>query len=167
MRRDNGDPDLPELTRLKSLAPRSAVRGPRPRHVVRRVMQANRSKGTRPELAVQFMLKRAGIRFLRHVADLPGKPDFVIPGRRVAIFIDGDFWHGYRFARWKGQLSEYWVAKIERNRKRDKRTFATLRRGGWIVVRVWEHQLVDPDKVLGRVRRSIVSIKPAARCRPH
>lgn len=157
MQRERGTAGLPKLSRLKALAPRSAVRGPRAREVVRRVMQANRSTGTRPELAVQLILSSAGIRFARHVADVTGKPDFVIAGSKVAIFVDGDFWHGYRLGRWKNQLSGYWVAKIQRNRDRDRRTFATLRRRGWRVIRIWEHQLTDSDEVLRRVRLSMVA----------
>jgi DNA mismatch endonuclease (patch repair protein) len=118
-------------------------------------MQANRSKGTRPEATMRLILNEAGIHFRRHVATMPGTPDFVLSHSKVAIFVDGDFWHGYRFGCWKGQLSEYWSAKIERNRVRDRRTFATLRRRGWNVVRVWEHQLADPPKVLGRILASL------------
>src|SRR5262245_26505123 len=109
MRRERAGADLPKLSRLKGLAPRSTTRGPRPRNVVRRVMQANRSTGSRPEVAVQLILKHAGIRFAQYAANVAGKPDFVIARSKVAIFVDGDFWHGYRFGRWKAQLSEYWV----------------------------------------------------------
>ena len=157
--------DFPKLSRLKGIAPRSTIRGLRNRSVVRRVMQANRPTGSRPEVAIRLILERAGIRFARQVADLPGKPDFVIEPSRVAIFVDGDFWHGYRFGRWKAQLSQYWAAKIQRNRERDRRTFATLRRRGWKVIRIWEHQLADPDEVLCRIRVSILDMRRIARCR--
>lgn len=121
MRPERVGADLPELSRLKARGPRVTERGPRAREVVRRVMQANRSTGSRPEVAVQHVLSKAGIRFARHVAVMLGKPEFVIAGSRLAIFFDGDFWHGHRFGRWNAQLSEYWVAKIQRNRKRDRR----------------------------------------------
>jgi len=61
--------------------------------------------------------------------------------RKVALFVDGDFWHRYRFPRWKAKLSAYWQAKIERNRGRGRRNSRRLRRGGWIVVRISQHQL--------------------------
>jgi DNA mismatch endonuclease, patch repair protein len=156
MRRELTVADLPKLTRVKGLTSRSFVRGPRPRDVVRRVMQANRPTGSRPEVAVRRILDWAGIPFTCHVARLPGNPDFVIERSKVAIFVDGDFWHGYRFGRWKAQLSDYWVAKIERNRARDRRTFSTLRRRGWKVVRVWEHELANVARVRGRILTSLI-----------
>src|SRR5438105_1997252 len=100
MRREGPGADPPKLSRLRALVRRSTTRGPRPRRIVRRVMQANRSTGTRPELAVEFLLRASGIRFARHVASVPGKPDFVIERANLAIFVDGDFWHGYRFDQW-------------------------------------------------------------------
>ena len=59
----------------------------------------------------------------------------------MAVFIDGDFWHGFRFEAWRDKLSEKWEAKIEANRKRDERNFRRLRREGWKVLRLWEHQV--------------------------
>lgn len=155
MLREDGVIQSLKLTRLKSPMGRSSIRGRRAPEVVRRVMQANRSTGSRPEIAVQLLLTAARIRFTHHVASLPGKPDFVVERTKLAIFIDGDFWHGYRFDQWKRQLSDYWVVKIQRNRDRDQRTFATLRRRGWKVVRIWEHQLSQPRKVLARIRASM------------
>src|SRR5437588_9644116 len=148
------DTPLPKLSRLTSPGGRSSIRGPRKRDVVRKVMQANRSTGTQPEVAVERLLRGARIPFARHVASVLGKPDFVVR-HKVAIFVDGDFWHGFRFALWKGQLSAYWVTKIQRTRRRDRRTFAALRRQGWKVIRIWEHQLVDPSRVLSRIRGSL------------
>jgi DNA mismatch endonuclease (patch repair protein) len=83
---------------------------------------------------------------------LPGKPDFVFPRARLIVFIDGDFWHGWRFPQWRDKLQPYWREKIERNRRRDRRNMQALRRCGWKVLRVWEHQLQrDPEKVLQRI----------------
>jgi len=72
---------------------------------------------------------------------LPGTPDIVFGRKRVAVFIDGDFWHGYRFPTWKDTLSQFWQNKIEKNRQRDKKNFAKLRRMGWRVVRIWQHEV--------------------------
>ena len=60
---------------------------------------------------------------------------------RVVVFVDGDFWHGWRYPQWKHKLSDYWRAKIERNRARDRRNFQRLRRQGWIVLRLWGHDV--------------------------
>jgi len=71
---------------------------------------------------------------------------------KVAVFIDGDFWHGWRFPLWKDKLSESWEEKIGRNRERDKKNHDRLRRLGWKVIRLWEHQIHgDIDKVIGRI----------------
>lgn len=105
------------------------------------LMASIRSKDTGPERALRSELHRQGRRFFKHVAALPGKPDIVFPKHRVAVFVDGDFWHGYRFGRFAHKLSPYWHEKIAGNRVRDRRNFARLRRRGWIVIRIWEHDI--------------------------
>jgi DNA mismatch endonuclease, patch repair protein len=111
------------------------------------------------------MLRRAlwrqGLRYRLHPADLPGKPDIVVRGKRVAIFCDGDFWHGRNWRRRKARLqrganSEYWVAKISRNRRRAKEVTGMLRDAGWLVIRIWESTIKrDPERVAIRVMASI------------
>ena len=110
----------------------------------RRCMQANRPENAGLEKRVTSALRQAGMRFRRHDRRLPGTPDVVFPGRKLAVFVDGDFWHGFRYPQWRSTLNAYWREKIERNRRRDQRNFAKLRRLGWTVARVWEHQ-VDSD----------------------
>jgi DNA mismatch endonuclease (patch repair protein) len=105
------------------------------------VMSRIRGKGTKPELVVADLLAGAGLKWDGHAKDLPGRPDFVLRDLRVAIFVDGDFWHGWRFPRWRLKLSEKWERKIQANRDRDVRNFRTLRRAGWKVIRLWEHQI--------------------------
>ena len=73
--------------------------------------------------------------------DLPGKPDVVFSSARIALFVDGDFWHGYRFASWKGTLSEHWRNKISDTKIRDRKHAKNLKSLGWRVIRVWEHEL--------------------------
>jgi DNA mismatch endonuclease, patch repair protein len=102
-----------------------------------RIKRAN----TKPELVLRRLLHAHGLRFRIHVGDLPGCPDVVFPRARVALFIDGDFWHGWRFSLWRHKLAPYWEAKIARNRARDQRTFRKLRHRGWLVLRIWEHQI--------------------------
>jgi DNA mismatch endonuclease (patch repair protein) len=107
-----------------------------------KIMARIRSINTKIEVLVFRELRRAGIRFQKHYKRAPGRPDLAVPSRRVAVFIDGDFWHGYRYPHWKHKLpSSFWTEKIERNRARDQRNFAKLRRAGWRVLRVWEHEL--------------------------
>lgn len=104
-------------------------------------MSRIRSRNTRAELVIRKMLHRAGLRYRTHAAWLPGKPDIVFSRQKVVVFIDGDFWHGWRFASWETKLAPYWRQKIARNRHRDRLVFKRLRREGWIVIRVWEHQV--------------------------
>ena len=84
-----------------------------------------------------------GLRFRKHVKDLPGKPDVVFPRAKVAVFIDGDFWHGYRFSSWEHKVSDFWKKKISKNRERDSRNHQMLREMGWTVVRLWQHELEE------------------------
>jgi DNA mismatch endonuclease Vsr len=92
------------------------------------------------------------IRFKKHVATLPGKPDIVFAAARLAVFIDGDFWHGYRFRRWGHKLTPYWQQKIQANRLRDVSNFGKLRRRGWKVLRVWGHEIKrDLDAVIRKI----------------
>jgi DNA mismatch endonuclease (patch repair protein) len=100
-----------------------------------------RGKDTGPERAVSAILSKMNVVFERHVKDLPGRPDFVLRAERIAIFVDGDFWHGWRFPAWRHKLSERWEAKIELNRNRDIRNHRKLRQRGWKVFRIWEHQV--------------------------
>ena len=104
-------------------------------------MSRIRAFDSSPELKFQAALRRHGLRFLSNVQKMPGRPDVVFPKARVVIFVDGIFWHGYRYPAWKQRLSPYWQSKIERNRARDIRNHRKLRRLGWTVVRIWEHQV--------------------------
>lgn len=121
-----------------------------------RVMSRIRGKGTGPERRLAALLTEAGLSWEGHSPDLPGRPDFVFRNQRVAVFVDGDFWHGWRFPAWRDKLSEAWEAKIEANRRRDARNFRRLRYQGWRVVRIWEHQLsANPNDVRQRVLEAL------------
>ncbi|WP_417230503.1 very short patch repair endonuclease [Thermophilibacter sp.] len=110
----------------------------------RHVMQANRSKNTGPELAVRAALRAAGLTGYRlHWKKAPGKPDVCFPGRRVAIFIHGCFWHRCPHcapSRPKTH-AQFWEEKFARNRARDRRDVEQLLAAGWTVLVVWECQL--------------------------
>lgn len=106
-----------------------------------RAMSRVKLKDGSLEKAIQSELHRRRYRFRRHVKDLPGTPDLVLPKKRVVVFIDGDFWHGYRLPTWEAKLSDFWREKIRTNRKRDIKNFRKLRRMGWKVIRVWQHQI--------------------------
>ncbi len=115
-------------------------------------MQAVKGRDTSLEKTVAAELSKRGLRPRRYVATLPGKPDFVFSKQRVILFVDGDFWHGWRFPVWKHKLTDYWQKKIERNRNRDRNNFRRLRRMGWRVLRLWSHEIErDLDEAIGRV----------------
>lgn len=116
------------------------------------VMARIKGRDTGPERAVAKALASVTRSWECHASDLPGRPDFVFRKQRVAVFVDGDFWHGWRFAVWRDKLSERWEAKIDANRRRDARNHRRLRRAGWTVVRIWEHQVErDLAACVGRI----------------
>lgn len=107
------------------------------------LMARVRSRGNQStEIALMNLLRLHGISGWRRNHDLFGRPDFVFRRERVAVFVDGEFWHGHPT---RGRLPknnhDYWRAKIARNRARDRLVNRTLGERGWIVLRIWEHQL--------------------------
>jgi len=120
-------------------------------------MQAIRSTGTKPERIIFAALKARKIYFAPHVKTLPGKPDIVFRRKKVAVFIDSDFWHGHS-ERFRAPASnvEYWEAKIARNRARDAQVPAELAAKGWTVLRLWEWDIRhDLDSQLARILSAI------------
>ena len=125
-------------------------------------MGAVRNRDSTAELAVRRRLWANGIRYRLNVK-LPGKPDLVFPGRKVAVFIDGDLWHGNSW-RVRGLPSleaqfpnrtEWWVAKIRRNMARDAEVNEQLARAGWNVLRFWESDVLkDPNAVAKTIART-------------
>jgi len=116
-------------------------------------MAAIRAKNTGPELLVFKELKKKKIIFRKHYSKILGSPDIALPKNKKAIFIDGDFWHGYQFINLKKRLpNNYWLLKIEQNIKRDKRNRIKLKKEGWQVLRIWEHELKnDPQRALNKI----------------
>ncbi|MFF3178875.1 very short patch repair endonuclease [Rhodococcus pyridinivorans] len=111
---------------------------------VRASMRGNRYRDTKPELKLRSMLHRRGLRYrvdARPIADLPRRADVVFPSCRVAVFVDGCYWHGcpdhYRPAT---KNRDFWQNKIDMNRARDSDTNRILNAAGWTVLRVWEHE---------------------------
>jgi DNA mismatch endonuclease (patch repair protein) len=118
------------------------------------VMRAVPGQNSSAELKVRKALTRLGARYRLHRRDLPGSPDIVLPGRRLAIFVHGCFWHGHdcrRGARLPKANAAYWIAKIARNQARDLAAQAALAAAGWRVEVVWECELRDADALAGRL----------------
>jgi len=105
-------------------------------------MSKIRSRDTKVEKIVFRELAKRGIYFKKYYKHVIGNPDIALPKKKKAIFIDGDFWHGYQFSKLKKRLPKiYWFSKIERNIERDRLYRAKLKRQGWKVLRVWEHEV--------------------------
>lgn len=140
---------------------------PKSRAEIARNMSAIRSRDNKTELTLRRSLHRLGLRYRLHPKTVAGKPDIVFPTERVAVFVDGDFWHA-RLLREAGMGSfpslirtprkEYWHNKFERRIQRDDEVTAELRQKGWIVLRFWESDLkreMDPAvrKIVSAVRK--------------
>ena len=118
------------------------------------VMRRVKGRDTTPELKVRRLLTALGARYRLHRKDLPGKPDIVMAGRRLAIFVHGCFWHGHdcaRGARVPKANRDYWLGKVGRNRARDVVSRAALEAAGWRVETVWECEMKDEAALRGRL----------------
>ncbi len=114
------------------------------------IMSRIRGKDTKAEKIMEKLLTENKIRFMKHYR-MVGNPDFAIPNKKVAIFVDGDFWHGYDYKERKEKLPQYWKEKIERNMRRDRRYNRKLKREGWKIFRVWEHDLIKKSRKVERI----------------
>jgi len=113
------------------------------------------SKDTGPERAVRRLLTSLGLRYRLQRKDLPGAPDIVLPGRKLALFVHGCFWHGHackRGARAPKTNADYWRAKIARNVVRDAASLTALAELGWRAEVIWECDLKTPDALTERLR---------------
>ena len=120
-------------------------------------------KDTGLEMRVRSALHRRGLRFRKHVKELPGRPDIVFTKARLVVFVDGDFWHGYRFPSWKHKLTNFWKKKISKNRERDIRNRRKLKNMGWRVIRLWQHEIEqDFNSCISRIEAAIKESEPKA-----
>lgn len=128
------------------------------------VMRRVKGRDTTPEMKVRKALTRLGARYRLHRKDLPGNPDIVLPGRRLALFVHGCFWHGHdcaRGSRVPKQNRDYWVAKVARNVARDERARADLAEQGWRVDTLWECELKDAERLRARLTGLLHPSSPA------
>lgn len=130
---------------------------------VRRCMQANRSKDTKPEVKLRRLLWSAGLRgWRKHVSRLPGKPDVAWIGLKIAVFLNGCFWHGCPKCTAKGRTPipqsnhDYWLAKRARTIERQAQQTAQLESMGWTVCIVWECEFKeDPGQAIETIRKAV------------
>jgi DNA mismatch endonuclease (patch repair protein) len=121
-------------------------------------MSRIRGKNTKPELALRKSLSQARIRF-RLQSNLPGKPDIVIAKEKIAVFVDGCFWHACPLhLQWPRNNAKFWREKILSNRSRDRARDKSLKALGWKVIRLWEHQVVAAtDKCAHRIVKAVLA----------
>lgn len=131
----------------------------------RAVMQANRRRDTSPEMAVRRLAHARGLRYRVDAKPLPElnrRADLIFTRAKVAVFVDGCYWHGCPVHGTAAQSNaEYWNAKISRNRERDAETNERLSAAGWLVLRAWEHD--DPEAVVARVIDAVRGPSPGGR----
>ena len=133
------------------------------------VMAQVKGRDTQPELKVRRLLWALGARYRLHRRDLPGSPDIVLPGRRLAVFVHGCFWHGHdcaRGARVPKTNRDYWTAKVARNRARDAVSLARLAELGWRTEVIWECELKDQPTLEARLAQRLAATAPAAKPEP-
>ena len=122
------------------------------------IMSRIRSKNTSIDRRMREMLSDARLKFVMY-PDLYGKPDFQV-GKKVLVFCDGDFWHGYKYAEKKRPAKKYWREKIEGNMRRDRKVSRKLRRNGWSVLRIWEHDIKrKPETCKRKIMRKVAERK--------
>jgi DNA mismatch endonuclease (patch repair protein) len=115
-------------------------------------MSRVKGKDTGLEKQIRFELDQLNLSYIMYPKSLPGKPDITFPDQRLVIFVDGDFWHGYRLPIWENRIPPFWRKKIRDTRLRDQRNFRKLRRLGWQVIRIWQHQIKrDKDAQVARI----------------
>ena len=124
-------------------------------------MSHNRAKNTGPEMLLRHSLWRRGFRYRLNAKDLPGSPDVVLPKYRTIIFVHGCFWHGHKDCKYytvPKTNTDFWVAKVTRNKERDQEVWRKLEAKGWYVIIVWECQLKKGklDETVERVAAEIV-----------
>ena len=111
----------------------------------KKCMRSNKSTGTKPELVLAKAMWAVGLRYRKNSGSIFGKPDFSFKKYKVAVFVDGEFWHGKDWEQRKAEIKgnrEFWIAKIERNIRRDMEVTGRLKAEGWTVLRFWSNDVV-------------------------
>ncbi len=125
------------------------------------LMRKIKAKDTTPEIILRKALWSEGIRYRKENKGIVGNPDIAIKKYKLAIFIDGEFWHGYNWQEKKVKIKsnrEYWIKKIEKNITRDKKYNQLLKEQNWVVLRFWEHEIKkELDKCVDKVKNVIAS----------
>lgn len=129
------------------------------------VMSRIHGKNTRPEMRVRSMLHCSGYRFRLHVRDMPGKPDIVLPRHRIAVFVNGCFWHQHpdcHRATIPKTNVDFWAKKFKQNTARDQAAYAALHNNGWRVLVIWECQTRPREKLVCNLASALPAVRDCA-----
>ena len=128
----------------------------------KKCMQSNKSVGTKPELVLAKAMWALGLRYRKNSGSIFGKPDFSFKKYKVAVFVDGEFWHGKDWEQRKAEIKgnrEFWIAKIERNIRRDMEVTGRLKAEGWTVLRFWSNDVVKNTTYCAEKVKEIVQAR--------
>lgn len=129
-------------------------------------MLGNRSRDTKPELAIRSLVHARGLRYrvaTRPLKDLRRTADMVFRPTKVAVFIDGCFWHGCpEHGTSPKANADYWAPKLERNKARDEETTIALQEAGWLVIRIWEHE--PPERAAESIVEAVLGRRMYETC---
>ena len=128
----------------------------------KKCMQSNKSTGTKPELVLAKAMWALGLRYRKNSGSIFGKPDFSFKKYKVAVFVDGEFWHGKDWEQKKAEIKgnhEFWIAKIERNIRRDMEVTGRLKAEGWTVLRFWSNDVVKDTTSCAEAVRQVICEK--------
>jgi len=118
-------------------------------------MSQVRSKNTKPEVFVFSVLDKLKIKYKKHYS-ISGKPDIAFPKQKVAVFINGEFWHGRYFHKEKPNYKKFWIEKISNNMRRDRKNYKELKDDGWILIKIWDKDIKkNPKREINKIMRSI------------
>jgi DNA mismatch endonuclease, patch repair protein len=123
------------------------------------IMSSIKSKDTKPEMIVRKLLHSMGYRFRLHRKDLPGTPDIILPKYRVAIFVNGCFWHGHENcpnSSMPKTNKEFWDEKIKKNKQRDQKNIEKLIDQGWKPIIIWSCELKDKSELMNKLQKTLI-----------
>ena len=128
----------------------------------RKNMQAVKNKNSKIELLLREELWKRGLRYQKNRTDIYGKPDIVFKGKKIAVFCDSEFWHGYNWEERKKDFKshqEFWIPKIERNMERDIEVTQKLKSEGWVVLRFWGNEIKKETEKCADIIEKAVNAK--------
>jgi len=118
-------------------------------------MSQVKSKNTKPEIFTFAILDKLKIKYEKHYK-ISGRPDIAILDKKIAVFINGEFWHGRYFKKERDEYQDFWIKKISTNIKRDRKNYRFLKKEGWVVIKIWDKDLKkNPEKEIKKILKAL------------